>query len=447
MSLANRLYDKLHPDQTFGALALYVSGSLPDTPPQVAYEGRLPIHNAIGACRVDLTGGTLPPGASVTVDNTTSEVVVAWPAYAEDHVTLPNGGFEDGPSGWNCGAGWAVTQSGTTYEGTWSAEYTGQGLSAITSNPYPVIPGTATSISAKLQQGRSAKYNVTLRALLMWLDADKQLAVIPGVQEPEAGVWSTGVDVVGTSGGEWKPSSWSGAVPEGAVYAVAVVSANRRRENKAAHADNIVWTFQAVAVGVKLDGQYCISLRVRDSGGRVADWAGCVSVNGLGAQLSDWRYLPTTLADSTDCSASGFDDSLWGVSAAPFGNLDISGGTGGVGNSAHAYDSRFSPTIATRVPLNTRVWIRRTLTLDAVPGGGFSLKGYFDNSFTMWVNGVQVASNSTGTNQGVTIAIAAEKFVSGVNVIAARCDDEAYTRPNPINQSYFDFLLDPVLDA
>jgi hypothetical protein len=446
VSLANRLYDKLHPDQTFGALALYVSGSLPDTPPQVAYEGRLPIHNAIGACRVDLTGGTLPPGAAVTVDNDTSEVVVSWPAYAEDTITLPNGGFEDGPSGWNCGAGWAVTQSGTTYEGSWSAEYTGQGLSAITSNPYPVIPGTATSISAKLQQGRSAKYNVTLRALIMWLDADKQLAVIPGVQEPEAGVWSTGVDVVGTSGGEWKPSSWSGAVPEGAVYAVAVVSANRRRENKAAHADNIVWTFQALAVGVKLDGQYCITLRVRDSGGRIADWAGCVSVNGLGAQLSDWKYKQIAASDSTDYSAADYDDSGWSVGAAPFGSWE-DGRDGGLPD-AHAYDPRFALDFATPWTAFTRLWLRRTLTLAEVPAGGYTMVSYIEDNCHVYINGNLVLDspdNPVG-GSGLTTAIDASYFVIGANSIAVQCDDEP---PGSGGASvvYADFLLDPVTDV
>lgn len=156
------------------------------------------------------------------------------------------------------------------------------------------------------------------------------------------------------------------------------------------------------------------------------------------AQLTDWRYLTTTLADATDYSGTAFDDSAWTVGAAPFGYKGPS--SVDIGALAHAYDSRFKSSVSTTVPLDGSVWLRRHLPLASVPAGGFRLIGYFDNAYLLYVNGVLVSNGSTITNAGVNTTISSSAFVVGDNVIAIRCNDDA-AHPS-YDASYFDFLLD-----
>ena len=86
MSRGNQLYDRPDLTQKFGKLALYVAGTLPGAFIDEAYEGRLQIHNAIGACSAELINGAVPPGGGVYVDNDTHEVVVTWPAYPDTKI-------------------------------------------------------------------------------------------------------------------------------------------------------------------------------------------------------------------------------------------------------------------------------------------------------------------------------------------------------------------------
>src|SRR3546814_3768796 len=99
MGINNRLYDRGHEgyDKSIGSKLLYIDGILPDSPQDDAYEGRLQIHNAVGACSVKiLSSENLPVGASVYVDNSNSQVVVAWPAKNVVPTDLVNPGFETG---------------------------------------------------------------------------------------------------------------------------------------------------------------------------------------------------------------------------------------------------------------------------------------------------------------------------------------------------------------
>lgn len=159
-------------------------------------------------------------------------------------------------------------------------------------------------------------------------------------------------------------------------------------------------------------------------------------------QLSGWRYYQTALADGTDYSAPGFDDSSWLEGTAPFGNLTLNTIPPSSGEMAHAYDSRFASVIATQTNYDQRVWLRRTLTLAGVPAVGIRLIGYFDNSFVLYVNGVEAYDGSTPVSSGLTTDLPASLFVAGVNSIAVMCDDDAITGVN--DACYFDFLFDPL---
>ncbi|MDQ7996062.1 MAG: hypothetical protein AAGC76_09425 [Luteibacter sp.] len=189
-----------------------------------------------------------------------------------------------------------------------------------------------------------------------------------------------------------------------------------------------------------MDGTFSWVVRATDASGRtVILYDGCQVYAALNPQQS-WKYLQTTLADSTNYSAKTFNDSAWLVGNAPFGNLTQN--DGGVGTAAHAYDSRFKATISTQTNLNQRAWIRRHITLAEVPDAGFRLVGYFDNSVKVYVNGTLAYDGSTSTAQGVTTVVSSAAFVVGDNVLAVQCDDQA--NPIPNQASYFDFLLDPV---
>lgn len=152
-----------------------------------------------------------------------------------------------------------------------------------------------------------------------------------------------------------------------------------------------------------------------------------------------WRYQQTTLSDSTDYSAPGFDDSLWPTGPAPFGD-SYSGATGLP--AAHAYDSRFAATFATTWDVLTRIWLRRTLTLDRLPTSGVRVTSYMDDNYLFYVNGELVVTSASGLpgGGGASFVIDASSLVVGDNIIAVRCDDEA----SGLSVCYADFIIEPI---
>lgn len=100
-----------------------------------------------------------------------------------------------------------------------------------------------------------------------------------------------------------------------------------------------------------------------------------------------------------------FDDSQWAEAVMPIGSTDVS-------------------SIQTVWPGgdNTNFWFRRTFELDEVhPTSKYVLHVLHDDSYRIWVNGVQLDEASdwtTGTN-AVKLEIMASKLNAGTNVIAA----------------------------
>ena len=116
-------------------LPLYITGSLPNGKPGVAYEGRLQIHNQVGACTVvSVTGDPLPIGGTVSIDG--DEIVVAWPAYAEEAAPIINPGFEGDQEGKPYGQVKIASYTGpATTDFTWGTGYPpAEGIS------YPPLP-------------------------------------------------------------------------------------------------------------------------------------------------------------------------------------------------------------------------------------------------------------------------------------------------------------------
>ena len=282
-----------------GQPALRVDGYLDGYVAGQAYEGRLQIVNNIGDCTVQWLSGTMPPGTTVRVDNSTSEVVVAWPGYQvpdPDTTVVPNGSFEDGDVQWSKGAGWLIgSGSGfDTYDGTHSAAYTGRGIASLEGAKVPVIVGTSITASVQIQQGASSKGNVVARILLIWYDAYG--VMLPG---GEGHSWNGGNLVRSGSNGAWHASTVTASAPAGAFYVALAVSANRKRQNRRLWADKAVWN-HSYPTGQNSDDDYCLVLLVRDSAGREALWEGCV-----GEQAVYYTTQPYPYVQDPDSITSG----------------------------------------------------------------------------------------------------------------------------------------------
>jgi hypothetical protein len=110
---------------------------------------------------------------------------------------------------------------------------------------------------------------------------------------------------------------------------------------------------------------------------------------------------------------------------------------------ATTFDSRFATAFGTNWDTSSRLWLRRTLTLSAVPADGIDITYYMDDHFTIYVNGTQVfsstADNPTG-GAGSTFTVTDSNLVVGDNVIAIICHDEE--PPASESVTYFDMFLE-----
>ncbi|MBD3684100.1 hypothetical protein H3005_19795 [Stenotrophomonas sp. Br8] len=426
-----RIYDRPDLDQWQARLALYVVGTLPNAAPSQAYEGRLQIFNGVGDCFVrQIDGATLPEGHRLYVDQVAKQVVLAWPAYQAGAAPIENPGFESGPVGWDRGMGWVIATENPPV-GSWAAGYNNQQGESIISNQarYTVHDGQVTRAKCKVRQGASSEGNAGASVLLEYRDAAGN--VVRSVE---------GNRVMSASKNRVYDSEVVGVAQAGEATVNIAGNGIRHRENKILFVDAFEWDHTVAAAGIDHEATLCITLLVSDSAGRSTLWAGCIEVREgvLPPQLTDWRHLLTTLSDdSTAYAASDYNDSAWPVGDSPFGNLTKNPN---VGLNAAEFYPGFSPVIKTQIPLNQRLWIRRTLTLPSVSDKGYQLIGYFDNGYTLYVNGVQQSQSSTGTNAGVRQYIHPDSFVAGPNVIAVRCDDDAEETSD--DAAYFDFTLE-----
>jgi hypothetical protein len=191
---------------------------------------------------------------------------------------------------------------------------------------------------------------------------------------------------------------------------------------------------------VTAGGTYTWTATVTDAKGNTAhvdDSANFTIVQA--AQLSDWKYLQVDDSDNTDRSAVDFDDSSWSTGTAPFGAW-YDGTT--TLPAAHSYNAAFSATFATTWNVDTRLWLRRTLSLTVVPVNGIKITYYMDDHFSLYVNGKGVfdsADNPSG-GTGSTFVVAAPNLVEGDNCIAILCHDEE--PPEDGSVTYFDMFME-----
>lgn len=282
MSRGNQLYDRPDLTQRMGKLALYVNGTLPTARPSSAYAGRLPIHNAIGACSVEVLEGVIPPGGQVYVDNTTSEIVVAWPAYSETPSPPDNAGFETGDlTGWTYstigGSGAPVVTGNHHNSGSYAAYWAGGkglgsegGIECVLLNDKACVayPGQTINFKATIlynPDGGTPKGSRG-QVRLNWYDGDGNL------------IDTSYGDLIKTRAhnGKWTASNGRAKGPPGTKSARLAVWLTATGAGHS-YCDDATWDAPAI-VGTKDEGTINLWLRVHDAGGRVADWTGQLTI-------------------------------------------------------------------------------------------------------------------------------------------------------------------------
>ncbi|TMN24493.1 hypothetical protein [Pseudoxanthomonas sp. X-1] len=288
-----RPYDRPDLDQARYAPALYVTGALISGKPMLAYEGRLQIHNAIGACTAEqIDGDTLPNGSAIYVDQATSEVVVAWPAYAETGAAaLNNPGFEAGNlTGWDVVT---IGQQGTPpnhigvttsrpYAGSYCSHYAGQkgvghagGIEAqwLNTKRAACYPQKKITAAIKVSFDDTTSSQNRGRARLVFFD---------GSGNP---IQAYDGNLIKGNSEAWQDSSLTQAAPEGtrSVGMGAWVTSN---QSGAVRLDAATWDAPDI-VGTAVAGVFNLTIRVRDSAGRVYFWIGQVIITPVGWSPAD----------------------------------------------------------------------------------------------------------------------------------------------------------------
>jgi concanavalin A-like lectin/glucanase superfamily protein len=277
MSSVHVLYDRPDLDQPVGADALYVTGTLAGARPSAVYEGRLQIHNSIGMAKArQIDGDTLPPGASITVDQTAMEVVINWPPYSVGSLPIENPSFESGSSTWELGTGIIIrTDDGTSSEpqvrtGTMSMRYDGTGKSVAKSTTYYVCPANlAMHISGYVKQGASDSHAVGCNVGIEFYDANKNV-LAPTLH---------GNVIDSSSGSNFQLTEVSGTSPAGTAFARPIIEWERTRQNKPAWFDDIEWNLQGTTLGSNVARTYAVTIQVDDAVGRSAVWSGVILIS------------------------------------------------------------------------------------------------------------------------------------------------------------------------
>jgi hypothetical protein len=298
MGVNNKLYDKNHLDyaKSIHPKTLYISGALVPAILYEDYEGRLQIHNNVGACQaevVEVTSGELPDNYSVYVDNISNEVVLAWPGTETIDNTLINPDLETGDlSNWSIqsvGGDLNLEVNSThPHSGLYSAYWAGGkglgsegGIECYAENDTKGIITPKQRVSAGVwvlynPDGGTPKGSRG-QARLNWYDESDNL--------------------IGTSygflvktrkyNGKWTLSTVEDRAPVGAKY-VKLLSWITATGEGHTYFDDASWDIPN-ATGAVIKEPIELTIKVTDTIGRVAYWSGAILV----AELT--TLDPTTL--------------------------------------------------------------------------------------------------------------------------------------------------------
>lgn len=147
-------------------------------------------------------------------------------------VPIDNAGFEDGDSDWTKETGWTITNAGSAFAGTWSAQFdsTTTGNRVISDTVALVTPGQVIAASCRVNRGTSAEGVAWIYVAIVWLDdMDAEISMSNGL-------------IFGISGdGEWVTSTVTGTAPAGAAKARIAAVGHRASGSSVMWCDSFVW--------------------------------------------------------------------------------------------------------------------------------------------------------------------------------------------------------------
>jgi hypothetical protein len=168
------------------------------------------------------------------LDYALGTMVVPRSAASVIATAIVNAGFESGDTDWTKGAGWAINNAGSAFEGSWRGIKTGSvSDSKIVCTEVAVVPGQ--KIRARCMLAVTAAGTVTARVGITWRNAAH--ADISSV--------TTGTNV-GRTSGNWRPSVVEATAPALAAYAVIWASANTSSVADEVLADSFTWNYSSI---------------------------------------------------------------------------------------------------------------------------------------------------------------------------------------------------------
>ncbi|QYW01850.1 tail fiber protein [Stenotrophomonas phage Paxi] len=281
--MSTGIFQRPNVDQHGYLLPMRIDGTPAEYTLGDPYEGRLQVHNNVGACTIQQTGGDeLPNGHSISFDPDTNEIVIAWPAlFWIDPVTkiyaaeILDPGFESGSAkkGWEMGLGWSVNNI-NNITGSYSACFMDfNGSSHIVNKArHKVEPGNVINAQCTVRQGASAKYNVGALVTIQYFDDKGNMIHI-----------DRGNLVDDASKNRVYPSRLASTVPAGAVTCSIGCEGVRFKENKELFVDDFKWDLQVTEIIESQNplNEYNVELTATDSIGRIARWNGQIKMAGV----------------------------------------------------------------------------------------------------------------------------------------------------------------------
>lgn len=277
---------------------LGLTGTLPAHTAGSAYSATLNVTNRVGDVTAELVSATptLPAGWTLSVNQATGVVTLAWPASAPSGA-LANLGFESGSdTNWLLGNGWVIDSAALVETGTQSAKYNGPGQSSLRhAQAVPVTPGTTITASARISKGTNRQDYAGGAVVLEWLTAaGAPLSFAVG-------------NVVNTGTSAFQTSTVTATAPAGAGLVRLAVSGTRDIKGRATdrvYVDNASWN-HSYAIGGGAASAYAVTIRVRDGRGCTAQTTQTIGSAGTVVALMHF--------DGTNGSTSFPDDTgrIW----------------------------------------------------------------------------------------------------------------------------------------
>lgn len=154
---------------------------------------------------------------------------------------------------------------------------------------------------------------------------------------------------------------------------------------------------------------------------------------------TSWKYFVTDISNTADYSSKSYDDSSWPDGNAPFISQSV---FSAAGIPVQPSDVGFSHAAGTVVPIDKKVWLRKTITLSKVPDS-LRLQAFIDNAARIYINGAlfQQIGDYVGTYGFNELFVDSGNLQVGDNLVAVEVIDDEVSGDG--DQMYFDWRLEP----